>query len=249
MDPVHREHMIVTHLPLVRYVARSMARYATVSSIVDGEDLMAYGSEGLIRAVDTFDPAKSTRFSTWAVLHIRTAILDALRALDPLPRRVRALSKQIEQVSTALANQSDCWPDDADVARALGMPLRDVQATMQQLNRHVVSLEKVQDSRGGEGDWEYAWLPTPADHNPTTDPEAVLERIELRRRLLRAVNELPERQARLLRMYYGQGRTIRAIGEVLNVSESRVSQLHTHALKLLRKSLSAPPEQVPNEAA
>src|SRR6266516_1451071 len=118
-----REALITHHLPLVRYVAGSMARHANASSIVDYEDLVGYGTEGLIDAVDSFNPRYNVRFSTWAVMHIRTTIQDALRSLDPLPRSLRDKSKEIERVQTALANDRGEWPADGDVAVQLGIGL------------------------------------------------------------------------------------------------------------------------------
>ncbi len=112
----HRAAMITTHLPLVRYVAGSMSRHAGASVIVDYDDLVGYGTEGLIEAVDTFNPAYNVRFSTWAVMHIRTTIQDALRSLDPLPRSLRAKSKEIDRVSYDLANRNGYWPKDDEIA-------------------------------------------------------------------------------------------------------------------------------------
>ena len=99
-----REAMISQHLPLVRYVANSMARHAGQSVLLDYDDLLSYGTEGLIAAVDSFDAERGLKFSTWAVMHIRTTIQDALRALDPLPRSLRAKGKEIDRVSATLAH-------------------------------------------------------------------------------------------------------------------------------------------------
>src|SRR5713226_2670300 len=107
-----REALITHHLPLVRYVAGSMARHSNASTIVDYDDLVGYGTEGLIDAVDSFNPTFNVRFSTWAVMHIRTTIQDALRSLDPLPRSLRTKSKEIDRVQTTLANEHGCWPAD-----------------------------------------------------------------------------------------------------------------------------------------
>jgi RNA polymerase sigma factor for flagellar operon FliA len=233
----HREAMITKHLPLVRYVAGSMARHSNASSIVDYDDLVGYGTEGLIQAVDTFNPAYNVRFSTWAVMHIRTTIQDALRTLDPLPRSLRAKGKEIERVSYDLANRNGYWPKDNQVAAELGVTVHKLRTTRRDINHTLVSLENVDESHGDEG--SYSWLSSLADDDPETDPEASLDTSETHIILLDAVDELPEREALVIRMYYKQGRSMRAIADELGVSESRVSQLHARALKLLREALNA----------
>lgn len=232
----HREAMITKHLPLVRYVAGSMARHSHASSIVDYDDLVGYGTEGLIQAVDTFNPAYNVRFSTWAVMHIRTTIQDALRSLDPLPRSLRAKGKEIERVSYDLANRTGYWPRDEEVAAELGVPVQKLRATRRDINHTLVSLENVDESHGDEG--SYSWLSSLADDDPETDPEASLDTSETHLILLEAIDRLPDREALVIRMYYKQGRSMRAIAEELGVSESRVSQLHARALKLLREALN-----------
>lgn len=233
----HREEMITKHLPLVRYVAGSMARHSNASSIVDYDDLVGYGTEGLIQAVDTFNPAYNVRFSTWAVMHIRTTIQDALRTLDPLPRSLRAKGKEIERVSYDLANRNGYWPKDDQVAAELGVTLQKLRITRRDINHTLVSLENVDDSHGDEG--SYSWLSSLADDDPETDPEASLDTSETHIMLLDSVDQLPEREAMVIRMYYKQGRSMRTIADELGVSESRVSQLHARALKLLREALNA----------
>jgi RNA polymerase sigma factor for flagellar operon FliA len=244
---VHREAMVMKHLPLVRYVAGSMVRHSSASAIVDYDDLVGYGTEGLIQAVDTFNPAYNVRFSTWAVMHIRTTIQDALRALDPLPRSLRAKGKEIDRVSYDLANRNGYWPREEQVAAELGLPVQKVRATLREINHTVVSLDSVEDAHGDEGG--YSWLSSLADHDPETDPEAVLDTSEMHLMLLDAVDTLPEREALVIRMYYREGQSMRAIAERLGVSESRVSQLHARALKLLRESLAAALSDAPRHVA
>lgn len=230
-----RAAMITRHLPLVRYVAGSMARHSNASAVVDYDDLVGYGIEGLITAVDTFNPAYNVRFSTWAVMHIRTTIQDALRALDPLPRSLRSKGKEIERVSQELANRTGYWPTADQVATELGMPVTKLRSTLRDINKSLVSLEHVDDAGDDSG---YSWLSSLADEDPDADPEAVLDTTETYLLLLNAVDRLPEREAMVIRMYYRENQSMRTIAEVLGVSESRVSQLHARALKLLREALS-----------
>jgi RNA polymerase sigma factor FliA len=230
-----RETMITHNLPLVRYVAGSMARHASASSIVDYDDLVGYGTEGLIDAVDSFDPSYNVRFSTWAVMHIRTTILDALRTLDPLPRSLRAKSKEIERVQTRLANEHGSWPSDREVASELGINVDRLRHLQQDINRTVVSLDNVTDTNGD--DVGMSWLSSLAETDPEVDPESHLDDSEMRVILKQAVEAQPERERLVINLYYGQNRSMREIAERLNISESRVSQLHARAVKLLRAEI------------
>jgi RNA polymerase sigma factor for flagellar operon FliA len=141
-----RSAMVAKHLPLVRYVAGSMARHSGSTAVVDYDDLVGYGSEGLIEAVDTFNPAYGVKFSTWAVMHIRTTIQDALRTLDPLPRSLRSKSKEIERVSYDLANRQGCWPTEAEIATELNVPLPKLRQTLQEIHKVTVSLDASDDA-------------------------------------------------------------------------------------------------------
>ena len=230
-----RDSMITHHLPLVRYVAGSMARHASASSIVDYEDLVGYGTEGLIDAVDSFNPSYNVRFSTWAVMHIRTTILDALRSLDPLPRSLRAKSKEIERAQSQLANERGTWPSDREVAEQLGIGLDRLRRLQQDINRTVVSLENVTDPNGE--DTGMSWLSSLAETDPEVDPESHLDDVEMRQILKQAVEAQPERERLVITLYYGQNKSMREISEHLNISESRVSQLHARAIKLLRAEM------------
>lgn len=238
-----RATMVAKHLPLVRYVASSMTRHAGASSIIDYDDLVGYGSEGLIEAVDTFDPTYNVKFSTWAVMHIRTTIQDALRTLDPLPRSLRSKGKEIERVSYDLANRNGYWPHDTEVAAELGVPLQRLRTTMQDIHKVVVSLNNVDDAHGEETG--YSWAASLADDDPDGDPEAALDNAETSVLLMEAVDLLPEREQRVVVAYYRQNRSMRDIADELGVSESRISQLHARALKLLRSHVFASVEDAP----
>jgi RNA polymerase sigma factor for flagellar operon FliA len=236
LESADRDSMITHHLPLVRYVAGSMARHASASSIVDYDDLVGYGTEGLIDAVDTFNPTYNVRFSTWAVMHIRTTILDALRSLDPLPRSLRAKSKEIERAQTTLANEHGSWPSDREVAEQLGIAVERLRRLQQDINRTVVSLENVTDTNGE--DQGTSWLSSLAETDPESDPETHLDEVEMRLILKQAIAAQPDRERLVITLYYGQNRSMREISDQLSISESRVSQLHARALKLLRGEMA-----------
>lgn len=235
-EMMDREAMITRNLPLVRYVAGSMARHANASVIVDFDDLVGYGTEGLIDAVDSFDPSYNVRFSTWAVMHIRTTIQDALRSLDPLPRSLRSKCKEIERTRFDLANRVGYWPADADVARELGMTLDRLSKLQQDIGRTVVSLESATATDADEGN--QTWLDSLAETDPESDPEGCLDAVEMRLLLRQAVNALPDREQLVVDLYYNKRQSMRQISEQLGVSESRVSQLHARTLKLLRLEMS-----------
>ena len=228
--------LIEAHLPLVRSVARRLRHLAQASTILDYEDLVGYGSVGLIHAVDSFDPTRGVKFATWAVLHIRTTIQDALRMLDPLPRSVRTKGTAMEQAHADLAQRTGTWPTDVAVAAALGMPLAQVRTTQQLLATRVTSLDQVVEGSGADANTPL--LTSLADAHPMPDPQVVLEQATTAALLAAALAQLPPREQCLLREHAWQDRTLRDIGTHLGVSESRVSQLRTRALQQLRTLLS-----------
>jgi RNA polymerase sigma factor for flagellar operon FliA len=240
-----RTAMILEHLRLVNYATRAVTRYAAQGAVLDAEDVLAFGVEGLIAAVDSFDPLRGYKFSTWAVLHIRTSIQDALRALDPLPRGVRARAREIERVAAALAHARGEWPSVQDLAGALGMTPKALRQTLQLLDCTEVSLDCVcAGDAVAEAGTGGTLLDTLADDDSEGQPEAHLLGRETLRQLRNAVSSLPEREAEVIDAYYRRGRSMQAIGEKLGISTTRVSQIHAHALALLRARLDDAPGPV-----
>jgi RNA polymerase sigma factor FliA len=237
INTMDRDALIAHHLPLVRYVAGSMVRHSNASTIVDYDDLVGYGAEGLIDAVDSFNPIYNVRFSTWAVMHIRTTIQDALRTLDPLPRSLRSKSKEIEQVQFELANARGRWPSDDELADSLGISVEKLCRLRQIINRSEVSLEKATEGSGEEPGSN--WLGSLADTDPEMDPEARLDNYGTRQLLREALGAIPERERCLLLLYYERNESMRKISNRMQVSESRVSQLHARALRLLRARMNS----------
>ena len=139
-------------------------------------------------------------------------------------------------MSYDLANRIGRWPNEEQIASELGVPLNKLRTTMRDISHTVVSLDSVDDAHGD--DTGYSWMSSLADDDPDTDPEATLDASETKLILLDAVEHLPEREGKVIRMYYKQGRSMRAIADDLGVSESRVSQLHARALKMLREQMS-----------
>jgi RNA polymerase sigma factor for flagellar operon FliA len=228
--------LIEQHLPLVRHVARRLAYLVARHAVVDADDLVSYGIEGLIAAVDSFDPGRGARFSTWAVLHIRTTIIDALRALDPVSQLQRQRRTALEQARLTLAQAQGRFPTEATVAAAVGLTVAQVRRCEQQTSRVSVSLEAVHPDEAGEGGC--AWQDALADADPAVDPAAVVDRAALRQLLRAAVATLPERERLLITAVYHEGVALRVVAARLGVSEVRVSQLRTRALRRLRDALA-----------
>jgi RNA polymerase sigma factor for flagellar operon FliA len=207
--------------PLVKYVAGRLR--TRLPDSVDYGDLVSDGIIGLMEAIDRFDPARGLTFQTFAVPRIRGAMVDALRALDWVPRSVREKVRQVEQAQRMLEARLGRIPDDPEIAAELGISvpeLRDLYAK--------VSFTSV----GTLEDLELADDLSAAATHEIEDDQA-------KAALLRVVGELPERDQILIALYYFEGLTLSEIGRVLGVSESRVSQLHSRATMVLRTKLSA----------
>ena len=245
-NAAEREALITSHLPLVKHVAGLMARPGSAAAVIDYDDLVGYGVEGLIEAVDSFDPGHGVKFSTWAVFHIRTTIQDALRRLDPLPRGLRSRSRQIERTSHELAHRAGSWPSTAEVAAELGMPASTLRTTILAAGRTVVSLDTV---AAPSDDSSSAWQSSLVDEDPAADPERTLDSAVMHDLLQKTVGALPEREATVIRRYYQERQSMRTIAEHLGVSESRISQLHARALQLLRAAFAATLDEPPRRVA
>ena len=227
-----REQLILQYAPLVKYVIGRLA--ISLPTIIDYEDILSYGTIGLIEAVERFDPDKGVKFETYAISRIRGAIIDALRSLDRLPRSVRQKAKNADAAINQLTVVLGRDPTDHEVAEALGIPIDRYLKDIVDASWVTVSLDTV---GAIDGDDE-----GPAEI-PVADPEAdaftqALEHEELIGELTESIQELPEREQLVLSLYYKEELTMREISEVLGVSESRVCQLHARSLTRLRAGLA-----------
>lgn len=234
-DSSARDALILNYSPLVKYVAGRLA--SGLPQSVDTADLISYGIFGLIDAIKKFDPGRAIKFETYAIARIKGAIIDELRALDWVPRSVRSRAREIEGSYLALENQFKRVPSDQEVADHMGVSLKEFQGILTKLSyTSVVSFEELWV--GGDKDEGQSALGSIKDDS-AEDPVAIFESVEIKDILAGAIERLPEREKTVIALYYYEGLTLKEIGQVLGVTESRVSQLHTKAVLRLRARLHA----------
>jgi RNA polymerase sigma factor for flagellar operon FliA len=237
-DDAARERLVVAYSPLVKYVAGRMA--SGLPSHVEEADLISYGLVGLINAIQRFEPEREIKFETYAITRIKGAIIDELRSQDWVPRSVRAKAREIERAHQKLEHKLQRAPSDEEMARELGMEVQDFQDTILQIsNSSIAALDELWTVGDSSGD-QVSLLDTLAD-DQSPDPSAALDQSDLRDRVAESISRLPEREKLVIALYYYENLTLREIGEVLGVTESRVSQLHTKAVLRLRSRLTESP--------
>ncbi len=233
-DERARERLVVAYSPLVKYVAGRMS--SGLPGHVEESDLISYGLGGLISAIERFDLSREIKFETYAITRIRGAIIDELRNLDWVPRSVRARAREIERVNTKLEARLQRAPTDEEMATELGVTIDEFQETLLQIsNSTIVALDELWNVQDATGD-QVSLLDTLPDRE-APDPQQLVDQSELRDRIADAIALLPEREKLVVALYYYENLTLREIGEVLGVTESRVSQLHTKAVLRLRSKL------------
>ncbi|MFI1105096.1 RNA polymerase sigma factor WhiG [Streptomyces melanogenes] len=231
-----REQLILHYSPLVKYVAGRVS--VGLPAHVEQADFAASGLFGLIDAIERFDVDRGIRFETYAITRIRGAMIDELRALDRIPRSVRQKARSVERAYATLEARLRRTPTEAEVADELGFAVDELHTMFGQLSlADVAALEELLYAGGEGGD-----CPSPMD---TLDDTAASHRMEggedraLRRFLARAINTLPEREKTVVTLYYYEGLTLAEIGNVLGVTESRVSQIYTKSVLQLRAKLAS----------
>ncbi|MEU1287103.1 RNA polymerase sigma factor WhiG [Kitasatospora sp. NPDC005856] len=230
-----REQLILHYSPLVKYVAGRVG--VGLPSNVEQADFVSSGVFGLIDAIEKFDIGRAIKFETYAISRIRGAIIDELRALDWIPRSVRQKAKAVERTYATLEARLRRTPHEPEVAAEMGIAIEDLHAIFSQLSlANVVALDELLHPVGEGGD-RLSLMDTLEDHG-ADNPVEVAEDRELRRLLAQAVNTLPEREKTVVTLYYYEGLTLAEIGQVLGVTESRVSQIHTKSVLQLRAKLS-----------
>jgi RNA polymerase sigma factor for flagellar operon FliA len=234
-DERARERLVVAYSPLVKYVAGRMG--SGLPAHVEEADLISYGLGGLISAIERFDLSREIKFETYAITRIRGSIIDELRTLDWVPRSVRARAREIERANMKLEARLQRAPTDEEMSRELEMTIPEFQEALLQIsNSTIVALDELWSVADSTGD-SVSLLDTIPDHG-APDPQALVDQSELRDRIADAIAALPEREKLVVALYYYENLTLREIGEVLGVTESRVSQLHTKAVLRLRSKLA-----------
>ena len=227
--PEMREQIILEYAPLVKVVAGRLSMYLGYN--VEYEDLVSYGIFGLIDAIDKFDMQKDVKFETYASLRIRGAILDQIRKMDWIPRTVRQKQKKIDEAIRNIEMRTGKNATDEQVAGELGLEQEELTEWQSRLKiTNVISLnefleqgqEPVMDARG---------------NSHFSQPEDVVSESELKQVLEEALEVLTEKEKKVILLYYYEDLTLKEISKVLEVSESRVSQLHTKALLKMRPKM------------
>lgn len=225
-----RERLILEHLPQVRLIARRIQERLPES--VSLEDLVSTGVLGLIAAIDHFDPAQNVKLKTYAEYKIRGAILDSLRGLDWAPRQKRRRAKQIEAAISAAEQKFKRSSAEDEVAAQLEISLEEYHEWLVEIRG--LNIGSLEGAAGEPGKDLLNYIPDPGDNLPST----VLERSELERILSQEIDSIPEMERTVLSLYYREELTLREIAQVVNLHESRISQLKTQAILRLRARLA-----------
>jgi len=225
-DKTSRDKLIVQYIYLVRYVVGRVK--VTLPATISVEDIAGYGVEGLINAIERFSPQKNTRFETYALIRIRGSILDRVRSEDFLPRSVRKKIKEIKQAAETLKQQLGRPATNTEIAQYLDM---DSEKVIQILSEDV-TMTSIYDKRGSSDD-SMEIIDTIEDSNKL-NPQERFEEKNVKTDLQKALQRLPERERILMVLYYQENMTMKEIGETLNMSESRICQLHAQAIMKLK---------------
>lgn len=221
--------LVERYAPLVKRIAHHLL--ARLPDSVQVDDLIQSGLEGLLEAANNYDAGKGASFETFAGIRIRGAMLDEMRRGDWSPRSVHRNARRLAEAYQALEAQLERTPTDIEVANAMGVKLEEYQA----MARHTMSARLCSFDEPPPTEMGLTRAETYADQ--TSSPEQLVEEDDQRRRLAEAIQELPERDQLLLSLYYQEELNLKEIGQVLGVSESRVSQLHSQAATKLRAKL------------
>ncbi|MCF7928010.1 MAG: RNA polymerase sigma factor WhiG [Spirochaetales bacterium] len=233
-DPAIRDALVRQYSPLVKYVAGKVA--IGMPHNVEFDDLVGFGVFGLFDAIEKYDPEKHVKFKTYAVTRIRGAIFDELRSIDWVPRSVRQKSRVIEDTVHRLEASLGRAANDKEVANEMNMSVEEYHKTIMKISgTSILSLNDVWYT--GE-DNDKVSIAESIESPQSLNPDIIVEKDEIKRVIVDAIQELPEKEKQVLVLYYYEDLTLKEIGKVLEVTESRVSQLHTKAIMRLRAKLT-----------
>lgn len=229
-----RNMLVARYAPLVRYVAGKIS--IGLPNHVEYDDLVGYGVFGLFDAVNKYDPGKHVKFKTYAVTRIRGAIFDELRSIDWVPRSVRQKSRELEESVRKLESSLGRAASDKEVANEMGVTMKELDSTLMKIS--ATSLLSLNDVRYSGDDNMAISLGDTITSSEATYPDLVIEKEEMKNVIVSAIQELPDNEKKVLILYYFEDLTLKEIGKVMEVTESRISQLHTKAIIRLRAKLA-----------
>ena len=228
-----REQLIVEYAQLVKLVAGRLSMY--LGHNVEYEDLVSYGIFGLIDAIDKFDMAKNVKFETYASLRIRGEILDQIRKMDWIPRTVRQRQRKMDEAIKQIEMRTGKTATDEQLAQELGLSEEELNSWQSQMMvTNVVTLKEFEENGSGQEP-----MMDTSQKSHFAQPEEVVEAEELKIVLAEALELLTEKERRVIELYYYEELTLKEISRILEVSESRVSQLHTKGLLKMRKKMGS----------
>lgn len=227
--------IVQDYMPLVRHAVNRITVGSSGAGILQYEDMLSYGMQGLIEAYHAFDPTRGAKFSTYALPRIRGAILDALRAAHPLPRSLQKFSSDLDHASAKLYVKLGRTPTRAELAKEMDLSQKDFLSTLRTSSIRVVSLEGLAET-AVNGNTEK--LREMADDDRGVDPDSMAQDTMVRQLLHSAVDTLPDREKTIVQLYYMRAHSLKSIGQSLGISESRASQLRHRAIRRLRGALT-----------
>ena len=228
-----RDFLVEKYSPLVKYVAGKVA--IGMPQNVEFDDLVSYGSFGLLDAIEKFDPDRDIKFKTYAMTRIRGAIFDELRSIDWIPRSIRQKAKQVEETIATLENKLGHTVDDEDIAKEMNLSLDELHSLLTKISgTSMISLNDIWYL--GDDNDEVSFMET-LESPQNLNPDTLIEKEEIKAVIVEAIKQLPDKEKKVIVLYYYEDLTLKEIGEVLEVTESRISQLHTKAIMRLRGKL------------
>ena len=233
--PENTEQIVKEYSPMIKYVANRIA--LRLPPHIEVDDLISVGAIGLMDAIEKYDPSRGAKFKTYAEFRVRGSILDELRSLDWVPRSVRQKASKLDAVSSKLQSKLGRLPEDEEIAKEMGVTLEEFFKTLNETrNMPLLSLEDLGIARDS-GD-KQSLLDT-LEGRSDVDPQTQMRLTELKNLIAAAIDSLPEKERLMVSLYYYEELTMKEIGEVLGITESRISQIHSKAVYRLRTKLKS----------
>jgi len=233
--PENTEQIIKEYSPMIKYVANRIA--LRLPPHIEVDDLISVGAIGLMDAIEKYDPSRGAKFKTYAEFRVRGSILDELRSLDWVPRSVRQKASNLDAVVSKLQSRLGRLPEDEEIAKEMGVTLEEFFDTLNETrNMPLLSLEDLGIARDS-GD-KQSLLDT-LEGKGDVDPQTQMRLTELKNLIAAAIDSLPEKERLMVSLYYYEELTMKEIGEVLGITESRISQIHSKAVYRLRTKLKS----------